>query len=342
MNSIVWLNGKIVPANEAKVSVFAHALHYATSAFEGIRAYEEWDEHNQPSGRWNIWLLKEHVGRLLRSAATYGMALPYSADDIERAIIDVVSRNTGHSYIRPLVFRNVDPKTGMGLGVNPDPAEVSVAIMTAPWRDRYVGEHLYNDGATVFVTDLVRAPSQFFPGLVKGSAGYAVWGVRAKAQANANHCSEALLQGIDQAGVLHPVDGSGMNLFAVHQSRVYTPDSEKYNVLPGLTQDFLLNHLRRGHCFHWEHRDLTLAELLDAHEVFMTGTATEVTPVTLIRYRDAWGDWRDREIGRGQKVGHPGRLTTDIANILRKAVHGRLPEYWQLLTPAPSLVSEAV
>lgn len=158
----VWVNGGLLPAYEVHVSPYSHGLHYATSCFEGIRAYPQLDASGRETGEHGIWMLTDHMERLLRSCNAYRIPCPYSVEQLVAAACRVVRVNGGESYVRPIVFRTVNPETGMGLGVDPGSASVTVMIMTAPWG-RYVAKHLHNGGASVHLTSLVRPPTGTFP-----------------------------------------------------------------------------------------------------------------------------------------------------------------------------------
>lgn len=324
----VWKNGRIVPFAEATVSPFAHVVHYGTSVFEGIRAYEEWDEDDQPTGVWNIWMLTEHIERLFRSAAAFRIRVPFTPEELIEATRLVVSLNPGHTYIRPVVYLDHD-ESGMGIGVDPTRIKTSVAIGTAVWG-KYVASFLHHEGASVYVTNRARFSAQVGPGTAKGAPSYGLSSVQAKIDSNEANASEAIL--VDEHG--NPLDGSGMNLLIVQGNGVIvTPDPVKSNILPGLTQRFLLEELELEDACTWHYGTITLSDLLSSAEVFLTGTATEVTPVTLVKYLDPKGQFTENDIGNG----HPGPVTLRLSTILRKSVHRQLEPYRRFLTPVPLL-----
>lgn len=323
---VAWVDELVIPLSSAAHSIFDHVTSYATSVFEGIRVYPEWAADGRPTGRSSIWLLSEHLARLRQSAGTYRMTYPFSDQQLLEAVVDVTARNDGHTYIRPVVFR------GDGLGVDPSSVPVRVAIGTVAWG-KYVSKHLHHDGASVFVTGMFRPPARFFPvGQAKGAPNYGAWSQLAKLMANAAATSEALLQGEDDGGGHCILDGSGMNLCLVEKRTLVTPEPTKWNILGGLTLRFLLESIERENLASWQYDDIPLDRLLAADEVFLTGTATEVTPVTLIKYHDRAGQMRQQEIGEGCA----GPVTKRLAHFLEQVVHGRHFGYRHLLTPVPA------
>ncbi len=332
MGSIkAWVDGALITLTLAVHSIFDHVTSYGTSVFEGIRAYEELDADGRPTSRWNVWLLPEHIHRLRKSAALYGMTYDYSDIELGHAVLKVARENLGHTYIRPVVFR------GEGLGVNPDPVPVHVAIGTVTWK-KYLSEHLHNDGISVLVSSLVRPPRKFFPGgQGKGGANYGGWSQLAKQEANRAQCSEALLQGEDPNCNRFVVDGSGMNLCIVENGRIITPDPRKWNVLHGLTMTFLLEMVDREDATPWEYGDITLKRLACADEVFLLGTAAEVAPVTLVKHALPTGELAQIEIGSGVV----GPVAMHLADVLAKATSGQSDAYSHFLTPVPALERQA-
>lgn len=177
---------------------------------------------------------------------------------------------------------------------------------------------------------------------MKGAAGYGALSQLAKLEANDAGASEGLLRGYDPDpdADIHVVDGSGMNLLIVERGRIITPDPERWNILRGFTMQFVCAELLDRMRMPWSYGDITPQRLLNADEVFLTGTATEVTPVTLIKTWVADGRGRhldEFEIGRGV----PGPITEQIASLYKDAVHGRIEQYQSNITLVEGVVISA-
>lgn len=326
MEHVAWVDGQLLPMSEATHTIFDNVTSYAGSVFEGIRAYDEWSAPDQPNGSRNVWLLTEHIRRLRLSAMAYRMQYPYTDAELVAATLELVRRNVDTTYIRPIVFR------GDGLGVDPSRSPIRVAIGSFPWG-QYVTKHFHNGGASVYVSNLTRPPSRFFPGYAKGAAGYAVWSQRAKDEANQAEASEALLHGEDDNGRRSIVDGSGMNLCLVEQGAIITPNPSRWNILHGLTMKFLLDEVGLDDLVAWQWGDITVDRLCRADEAFLLGTATEVTPVTLVKWQLP-NKPIEHEVGSGQV----GPVTTRLRQLLARAVHGLDDRYRSYLTPVPTAV----
>jgi branched-chain amino acid aminotransferase len=297
---LIWFNGSLVPQEEAKVSVLSHALHYGTSIFEGIRAYAT------PQGT-AIFRLKEHVERFFHSARVLRMELPYTPEELAEAIRLVVRENHYAScYIRPLAWMGA-----RSLGVNPlpnNPAEV----MVAAWEwGSYLGEEAVRRGAKLITSSWARLPANVLPGKAKIGGNY-VNGALAKMEALAAGADEALL--LDKEGFV--AEGSGENLFFVHRGTVY---SIEHSVnLMGITRETIL---RLAQDLGYPTREVraTRDQLYMADEVFLVGTAAEVTPVAEL---DA------RPIGSGTA----GPITLRLRQAYLDAATGKDPRYAEWLT----------
>jgi len=310
-----WLDGRFVPYADAKIPLGAHGLHYATSCFEGIRAYR-----HVANGRLCVWMLSEHVARMFQSAKQACLELPYSSAELGRAILEVASLNDNGQdetlYIRPVAFMNVDPETGKGIGVDPGNAQVSIGIMTQPWR-KYLAAGMYHGGATVWISDRARLrPEQ--ARTRKQASAYGITSVPAKLAAKQRGATEALC--VDLQGRI--LDGTGQTLFAIigrntHNSVILTPDPEDGNILAGTTADFMFSRLRREHrTFRVVHvPGFTLRMLRsEVDGLGFLGTATEVMPIT----RVMCGDDESFDVGPG----FPHELVTAMQEIYLSAVHG--------------------
>ena len=256
----VWLDGKLVNEKKAQTSVASHALHYGTSVFEGIRFYET-DEG--PA----VFRLKEHLERLHRSARQIGITgkrLP-SQKRFREAITETIRANKFTSgYIRPIIFYAEG-----GLGISTAPNTISSAVITLPWDD-----YLEKNGITVKTSFWRRISPLAFNPEVKIGGVYAN-SVTANREAREAGAAEALLY--DQWGYV--AEGPGENIFLVKNGRIRTP--QRGSILPGITRDTVMQ-LATDRGYDVAEKRITEKELLSADEIFMVGTAAEVTPVTKI------------------------------------------------------------
>lgn len=296
----IWQDGQLLPWEDAKVHVLTHTLHYGLGAFEGIRCYETHD------GRSAIFRLREHVRRLFDSAKICTMPMPYSQEQIVEACITTVKATGLRScYLRPLVFLG---DGAMGLGaVNP----TRVAIAAWKWG-AYLGEEGLAKGIRAKVSSFTR------PGInmqmAKGKVvGHYVNSVLAKREALAGGYQEAIL--LDAEG--HVAEASGENVWMVRDGKVATP-SFGGAILGGITRDSVLAILGELGIPVVE-RDIARDELWVADEVFLCGTAAEVTPVREID---------DRQIGSGAR----GPITKRIQDRYFEVVRGVRPPSPEWLT----------
>ncbi len=296
---LIWFNGTIVPQEEARVSVLTHALHYGTSVFEGARAY--------PTQRGPaIFRLQEHTQRLFDSALILRMPVPYSQEEINQAIIETVRANnwTG-CYIRPLIWRG-----GQTLGVNPMPCPVNAMVATWEWG-AYLGEEAINKGARLVTSAWVRLPANAMPGKAKAGGNY-VNSVLARMDAVSAGFDEALL--LDQNGFVG--EGTGENIFFLKNSTLYVI-SHSVNLM-GITRDSVIQ-IARAMGLTVQDTMATREQLYTADEVFMTGTAAEVTPVSEIDHRP---------IGSGKS----GPVALELRQRYLRAVTGQDPDFDHWLT----------
>ncbi|MCY4159010.1 MAG: branched-chain amino acid transaminase [Bacteroidetes bacterium] len=256
----IWFNGKFVPHEDAKVHVLSHAIHYGSSVFEGIRAYDT-------KKGVAIYRLGEHIRRLLDSAKIYRMQSPYDQEIIEQASIEIISRSKlKASYIRPILFRGEGP-----MGVNPLDNPVETAIAAFPWGP-YLGEDSFEQGVDVQVSSWNRFAPNTLPALAKAGGNYL----------NASLVKmEALLNGYIEGIMLttsgYLAEGSGENLFIVRDGTLYTAPTS-FSILPGITRSSVIKLA--------EIADIPVQEgsvpreaLYLADELFFTGTAAEITPI---------------------------------------------------------------
>ena len=295
----VWFDGRIVPQEQATVSALTHALHYGTSVFEGIRAYET---TNGPA----VFRLKEHIKRLLDSAKIMGMIPPVTAEEIEQAIIETIRHNNRRScYIRPLIWYGAE-----SLGVNPGQNQVHFMVATWEWGT-YLGEEAVQQGAALMTSSWRRSSGDIMPTKAKVGGNY-VNSVLANQEARDNGFDEALL--LDSQGFV--AEGSGENIF-LYQNGVLMPISHSVN-LRGITRDSVIR------IANWmdvpvESTMATRDELYTADELFMVGTAAEVTPIASIDRRP---------IGSGAA----GPFSLKMRKVYLDVVCGGVPEFNEWLT----------
>jgi|UniRef100_A0A7V3RIT4 branched-chain amino acid aminotransferase len=259
----IWMDGNFVKWDDAKIHILSHVIHYGTGVFEGLRCYDT------PNGSV-LFRLKEHTDRLFNSAKIYRMEIPFTKEQINNAIIELIKKNGLKSaYIRPIVYRGYNE-----LGVNPFPCPVCVAIATLQWG-KYLGADALENGIDVMISSWNRMAPNTFPAMAKCSANY-MNSQLIKMEAIVYGFVEGIA--LDNAGYVS--EGSGENIFAVKDGIVYTPPLHAC-ILPGITRDTVIQLCK----------DLgipIIQEMLNreflylADEVFFTGSAAEVTPIRSI------------------------------------------------------------
>ncbi len=286
----IWVDGQLVPWDEATDHVLAHTMHYGVGAFEGIRAYQRSD------GRTQIFRLREHIERLLDSSVICTMDVPFTRDQLMQACIDVVKSNKMAScYLRPLVYMGYG---ALGLGSFEPPVRTIVACYE--WGT-YLGEEGLKKGIKCMVSAYSRANSN--SAMNKGKiCGQYVSSVLAKRMAIKSGFEEALM--LDPQGYVS--EGTGENIFIVKQDVVRTPPTSGA-ILQGITRDTAIQLLREQGV---EVREEPIArdELYIADEVFLTGTAAEITPVRDIDHR---------KIGRGEAGPVTRRLQESFFSVVK-------------------------
>ncbi len=292
----IWMDGKLVAWDEARVHVLTHSLHYGLGVFEGIRAYPT-------SGGPGVFRLTAHVGRLFQGAHILGIEIPFSPGEIVEAV-KLVVRESGLEgcYIRPIVY------LGYGeMGLNPLPCGVNVSIACWPWG-AYLGDEGVLNGIRLKVSSWARHDPRAMPTAAKGSGMYI------------NSCLakvEAVRAGYDEAVMLstdgHVSEGTGENIFVVRHGRILTPPSSSVGALEGITADTVTT-IARDLGYEVAESLLLRTDLYMAEEAWLTGTAAEVVPIASVD---------DRAVGAGK----PGPITKAIQEVFFQAVRGEVPQY---------------
>jgi len=291
----IWFDGKQVPWDEANVHVLTHTLHYGAGVFEGIRAYECAD------GSSEVFRLEEHMVRLVNSAKILGIKVPYTPEQLTEAAVETLKLNKlAGAYVRPLVF------IGDGaMGVHPGDNPIRTIIATWPWG-AYLGDDALENGIAVKTSSFNRHHVNVMMTKSKACGNY-VNSVLAKTEAVADGYHEAIM--LDTTG--HVSEGSGENIFMITDDVIYTPTVD--GVLGGLTRNSIIS-LANDLGYEVREEALTRDMLYIADEVFFTGTAAELTPISSIDRR---------EIGNG-KAGPIAKL---LQTEYFKIVKGENPDY---------------
>jgi len=298
----IWHNGDYKPWQEATTHVMSHALHYGSSVFEGIRAYEK---DGQPVG----FRLREHMQRLYDSARVYRIEIPYDRETLIQACHGVVRRNgLTSAYLRPIAYRGYG---SIGLAPKGD-VPVDVAIAAIEWG-AYLGEEARENGARVCVSSWQRVAPNTIPAGVKAGGTYL---------SSQLISLEAHRLGYDEGLALAPdgtlSEGAGENLFIVKNGVLITPPQAS-SILAGITRDSVI---RLAHAMGFEVREQTLSReaLYMADEMFLTGTAAEITPVASVD---------DLEVGSGCR----GAITRQIQDAFFGLFTGATEDHFGWLEP---------
>jgi len=257
----IWRNGEMIPWGEATTHVLTHALHYGSSVFEGVRAYDT--KHKGVC----IFRNRDHVERLLFSARVYRIGIDYSVEELMQASRDVVRENDLTSaYIRPVAY------LGYGeMGPSSQDVVSEVAIAAFPWG-AYLGEEGMKNGVDVGISSWRRMAPGTVPAGVKAGGNY-LSSRLVSMEAKDNGYAEGI--GLSHDGTVS--EGAGENLFVIVKDRIYTPPAAS-SILAGITRDTITT-LARKLGFEVIEQALPREMLYAADEIFMTGTAAEVTPV---------------------------------------------------------------
>ena len=298
----IWMNGELVDWADAKVHVGVHGLHYGSGVFEGIRCYDT------PKGP-AVFRLGEHMQRLHNSARLLYMEIPYSVDELKDATNELLGANgLDECYIRPIAFYGYGQ---LGVAARGNPVET--VLMSWPWGS-YLGEEGLTNGIRAKISSWQRIPPNVVPHVAKASGIY-LNSMLAVTEANNAGYDEAIL--LTPEGTV--ADGSGENIFVVRDGVIYTPDLAS-GILPGITRDTVTQIAQDlGHTV--VEKPLIRSDLYLADEVFMTGTAAEVTPLRSVD---------DHEIGVGE-------ITLAIQKAYLDTVRGKSERWSHWLDHVPQL-----
>lgn len=292
----IWMDGKLIPWDSAKVHVLTHTLHYGVGVFEGIRCYSTEDG---PA----IFRLRDHMERFINSADLVKMDITYSVEELINAVEITARKNNlgGGGYVRPIAF------FGYGkIGVNPRGAPINVAI-TVFQMGTYLGDEGLKNGIRANISSWRRFHPKTMPTRSKAVGNY-VNSVLAKLEALDNGCDEAILLNLDE----QVVEGAGENIFIVEGGELVTPPINS-GALEGITRDTVIK-IAKDMKIPVEEDEISKNRLIEADEVFFTGTAAEVTPIREIN---------GREIGSGGR----GDITKMIQSKFFDIVQGKEDKY---------------
>ncbi|MCH9023888.1 MAG: branched-chain amino acid transaminase [candidate division Zixibacteria bacterium] len=299
----IWMNGQLVKWDDAKIHVLSHVIHYGSAVFEGMRVYKTNDGPK-------CFRLHEHIERLFNSAKIYQMEIPFTVDEIENAILNLVSTNNlEECYVRPIVYR------GYGtLGVDPTGIPIDVAIGVWPWG-KYLGEGALEKGVDVGFSSWNRIAPNTMPAMAKCAANY-MNSQLIKLEALRHGYAEGIA--LDVSG--HVSEGSGENIFMVRRGALITPTFTA-SILPGITRRTVIQ-LATDMGLKVIEQNIPREALYLAQEVFFTGSAAEITPISSID---------------GIKVGSGscGEITKRIQDAFFDVIRGKVEDRYGWMTPIP-------
>ncbi|KAA3635343.1 MAG: branched-chain amino acid transaminase [Calditrichaeota bacterium] len=306
----IWMNGELVKWDDANIHVCSHVIHYGSSVFEGMRIYKT--EKGPAAFR-----LRDHSDRLLDSAKIYRMPMRWTAEEIDQAILDVVgANNLEECYVRPVAYR------GYGtLGVDPSKCPVDLAIAAWPWG-QYLGEDALENGVSVCVSSWNRIAPNTMPAMAKAGANY-MNSQLIKLEA----ISHGYVEGIALDIHGNVSEGSGENIFLVRKGALITPTFSA-SILPGITRRSVIK-LAHDLGIKVIEQNVPREALYLADEVFFTGSAAEVTPISKID---------NIQIGAGKC----GPITKKMQETLFGILKGKVEDRHQWLTYVPTYKGVAV
>jgi branched-chain amino acid aminotransferase len=293
----IWMNGELVPWDEARIHVLTHALHYGSGVFEGVRAYET-------ARGAAVFRLSDHLRRLERSGKLYYMSLPYSVEELAQATKDVIAANgLSACYVRPLAYR------GYGeMGLFPLKAPIDCIVAVWPWGS-YLGDEGIKHGIRAKVSSIQALGHTQLARAAKATGQY-LNSILAKVEVVNAGYDEAIM--LDEHGRV--AEGSGENIFLVRDGVIYTPFAAD-GVLEGISRDTVLR-VAESEGIRAQERTLARSDLIVADELFFTGTAAEIVPI--------------REVD-DRPIGEPGPVTRRMQERFRDIVEGRDEEFGHYL-----------
>ncbi|EGF91371.1 branched-chain amino acid aminotransferase [Asticcacaulis biprosthecium C19] len=304
----IWFNGQIINWEDAQIHVMTHALHYGTSVFEGIRCY---DTPNGPVG----FRLSDHLRRLEDSARIYGIKIPFDLAQMVKASKDIiVANNLKSAYWRPIAFLG---ECGMGVTPKADKVKVDLAIAAFPWG-AYLGEEGLAKGVDVCISSWNRAAPNTIPVMAKAGGNYLSSYLIGK-EARDRGYVEGIGLGVN--GLIS--EGAGENLFVMMNGKIYTPPVAA-SILGGITRDSVIR-LAKADGIEVLEQDLPREMLYLADEIFMTGTAAEITPIRSV------DDIPTR-------VGGPGKITKRLQTLFHGLFNGTTEDRFGWLEPIEAKV----
>jgi len=293
----VWKNGELIDWDDARIHVMSHVVNYGSSVFEGIRCYKT----TKGSA---VFRLTEHMQRLINSAKIYRMDFPFDRQALCDASVELIQESgLEECYLRPIVIRGLD-ENKPAFGVNPFPNPIDVYIATWQWG-KYLGEEALETGIDVCVSSWTRITSNSMPAMAKAGANY-MNSQLIKMEALLGGYSEGIA--LDDRGMVS--EGSGENIFLVNGGKLYTPPLGA-SVLPGITRDSVIT-IARDMGIEVIETTVQRSALYLADEVFLTGTAAEITPIRSID-----------KITVG--AGHRGEITAALQTEFFKVIYAERP-----------------
>ena len=294
----LWIDGKYINFDDAKVHILTHSLQYGSGIFEGIRCYKT---AKGPA----IFRLRDHMKRFVNSMKVYGMPLHFTLEELCDAVKETVKKNgLEEAYVRPFAYYNA-----VGIGLNVKGKDTSVAIAALYFGPLFAN---HDKGISVKVSSWLRINSSILPAGAKASANYANSVIASKDANDAGYDEAVLLSNFGNVA-----EGPGENIFSIQDNVLITPPKSS-DILVGITRDSIIKIAEKMGVEVVE-RDLRREELCTSDELFFTGTAAEVTPITSVD---------SRKIGGGK----PGPITTMIASKYSAIVRGEDRDFDSWLT----------
>jgi branched-chain amino acid aminotransferase len=299
----IWFNGEIVPWQQATVHVMTHAIHYGSSVFEGVRAY------NTPDQGTCVFRLHDHNRRLFDSAKIYRMTIPYTLDQVNQGTIDIIAKNQLKSaYIRPIAYYG---DIGMGLQV-PFGQHAELSIAAFEWG-AYLGEEALKNGVDAGISSWNRLAANTMPTGAKAGGNY-LSSQLISMEARRHGYGEGIA--LDVNGYIS--EGAGENIFVIRNGIVSTTPKTAA-ILPGITRDTVIT-LLQAMGYEIREENIPREAMYLADEILMCGTAAEVTPVRSVDGID---------VGNGGR----GPITAQVQDAFFGLFNGKTEDKWGWLTP---------